>query len=64
MLNFSFDKSADAVYIRVASGKIAKTKRLHKSLVVDFDKKGKVRGVEILNASDWFSQKNSGAPQI
>lgn len=54
-MNTKYDKSADAVYIKLKSGKVAKTLRLENQLIVDLDKKSNILGLEILNASSQIS---------
>ncbi|MFT5179564.1 MAG: hypothetical protein ACI9GH_000464 [Candidatus Paceibacteria bacterium] len=51
MINITYDKAVDAKYISIKKGKIFKTKILKDWLNLDFNKKGDVLGVEILNAS-------------
>lgn len=64
-MKFSYDKRADAVYIRATPAKIKKTEKVQTDFLLDFDAKGKVRGIEILNASKWFSMNNtSKVPSI
>ena len=48
-----YDKQANAFYIKFSNEKasVAKTVKLNNFLLVDMDKKGKIYGIEILNAS-------------
>lgn len=62
-MKIDYDKIADAVYIRAHKGTTAKTKKFDANLIVDFDAKGNVRGVEILNASEWLFE-NKKIPSI
>lgn len=62
-MKISYDNIADAVYIRARTARIKTTKRIQSNLVVDFDAKGRVRGIEILNASHWL-QSNNRTPSI
>ncbi len=50
-MKIDYDKTADAVYIKIRSGVVKKTARLSHLINADLDKNGKVLGVEILNAS-------------
>jgi len=50
-MKIDYDKVADAVYIRVKKGKVAKTISLKDRLIVDTDKSGNILGVEILDMS-------------
>lgn len=56
-MKISYDKAADAVYIRAKVARIKSTKRIQDNLLVDFDAKGRVAGVEILKASSWLQSK-------
>ena len=49
-MQISLDPKADALYIKITSGKIHKTVP-HNSYLVDVDKKGVVVGIEVLNYS-------------
>ena len=49
-MQVKLDTTADALYIKLSRGKIAKTKNNGDHLA-DYDKKGKLIGFEILNAS-------------
>jgi uncharacterized protein YuzE len=50
-MKINYDKTADAVYISIRKGAVKKTVSLAKLVNADLDKKGKVLGIEILNAS-------------
>jgi len=56
-MKISYGKSADAIYIRIRPARIGKSKRFDQNLIVDFDSKGRACGVEILNVSEWVSNK-------
>lgn len=56
-MKISYDKTADAVYIRIKSGTVKKTAKLSNLINADLDKNGKVLGVEILKASLKFNKK-------
>ena len=47
-----YDKKTDAVYIELAKGKYEATRKISDAILVDEDKKGKVLGIEILDASE------------
>ena len=55
-MKIEYDKTADAVYIRIKNGVVKKTARLSNLVNADLDKNGKVLGVEILKASLKFSK--------
>lgn len=46
-----YDKKVDAVYIELAKGKYSITRKISDAVVVDEDSKGKVLGIEILDAT-------------
>ncbi|MBS3151072.1 DUF2283 domain-containing protein [Candidatus Woesearchaeota archaeon] len=54
-MKLEYDKEADAAYIYIKypikEGEAEKTIELNEDLIVDFDKDGKLIGIEILNAS-------------
>ncbi|MBI4994239.1 DUF2283 domain-containing protein [Candidatus Peregrinibacteria bacterium] len=60
-----YDKQANAFYISFTNGKahVAKTVKLNNFLLVDIDKKGKIYGIEILNASTHIPVKFSLSKQ-
>ena len=56
-MKISYDKTADAMYIRLRDGKIKGTVKVNDRLMVDVDQKGNTIGVELLDASFQLSQK-------
>ena len=50
-MKIDYDKTADAMYIRMRKGSVKKTVHLARLINADLDRNGKVLGVEILNAS-------------
>ncbi|MBI5004509.1 DUF2283 domain-containing protein [Candidatus Kaiserbacteria bacterium] len=50
-MDIKYDIMADAVYVNVGSGKIAKTIKTEERFLVDVDAQGNVVGIEILDAS-------------
>lgn len=54
----TYDKEADAMNIRVKSGKVHKTLEISDSILVDVDKKGRALGIEILFVSSQMPRKN------
>jgi len=48
----SFDTDANAMYYKLSSGRVAKSKKLRQNgleYVIDLDRKGEIIGVEVLN---------------
>jgi len=54
----TYDKEADAMYIRLQSGKVHKTRHISEWMLTDEDKKGHILGIEILFVSSQFSKKD------
>ena len=50
-MKISYDPKVDVVYIKLAKGKYDVSREISESIVVDEDKKGKVLGIEILDAT-------------
>jgi len=50
-MKINYDKSVDALYIEFKGSKSAKTLEKDDNVLVDFDKHGKVVGIEILHYS-------------
>ena len=45
------DQNADAVYLNLTDRKIAESEEIADGIIVDYDEKGRIVGVEILDAS-------------
>ncbi len=60
-MRFEYDKDADAAYIYLEGSindrEVDKTIELNDNIILDFDKKGKLLGIEILSASKILHQK-------
>ena len=60
-MKFEYDKDVDAAYIYleypIEEGEAKKTIELNENIIIDFDEKGKLLGVEILNASKILNKK-------
>ena len=60
-MKFEYDKEADAGYIYIEypikEGEAKKTIQLNDNIILDFDAKDKLLGVEILNASKVLDKK-------
>jgi len=59
-MRFEYDKSVDAAYIYledIKKGKVKKTIELNENIILDFNSKGKLLGVEILDASKVLNKK-------
>ena len=60
-MKFEYDKDVDAAYVYIGhpikDGEVKKTIELNENIILDFDKKGKLLGMEILNASKVMNKK-------
>ena len=56
-MKITYDKIADAMYIYLNKAKVFKTVSITDRLLIDLDKKGKILGIEILDASSQIKQK-------
>ena len=52
IMEITFDKEADAVYIEFSSGEFASNKKIDDNTIVDLDKDGNILGIEILSVSE------------
>jgi len=52
-----YDKKVDAMYIHAEEGEYSVSEEIGEGVIIDISKEGKVMGMEILDASEKFSQK-------
>jgi len=57
-VEISLDLDADALYIKFQEGKFAKNKKIDEDTVIDFDKEGRLLGIEMLNVTRKISIEN------
>ena len=50
-MKVQYDPSADAMYIRLAEGTVADSDEVRDGVVLDYDARGKVLGIEVLKLS-------------
>jgi uncharacterized protein YuzE len=50
-MKIRMDKSSDALYFRLDESRIVESEEVQPGVILDFDKKGNVVGVEFLNVS-------------
>ncbi len=50
-MKIQYDSKVDAVYIELAKGKYGNARKVSDAILVDEDGKGKVLGIEILDAT-------------
>jgi len=63
-MKIQYDNIADAMYIYLKRGKVAKTLKMAGRLLVDVDRTGKILGMEILNVSTQIPKGQIGNIQI
>jgi len=51
-MNFSFDKIANALYIRFSSEKISNSEEIAEGIIIDYGKNQNIVGVEVLNFTE------------
>jgi uncharacterized protein YuzE len=60
-MKLEYDKEVDAAYVYlqypIENGDVKKTVEVDNNIILDYDKSGKLLGVEILNASKVISKK-------
>lgn len=56
-----YDETVDALYVYASKGIVNKTYKLNPRLLLDVDKKGKLIGIEVLDASTPFVLTKSQA---
>ncbi|MFQ6074856.1 MAG: DUF2283 domain-containing protein [Candidatus Bathyarchaeia archaeon] len=52
MASLRFDPKANALYVRIAEGRVAETEPLNDSMFVDLDGDGRVLGIEVILPKD------------
>jgi len=57
-MKLRIDRDADALYLRIADTKIIESEQVGPGVIVDFDSKNRVVGVEVLNASKRLPRRN------
>ena len=50
-MEITYDKDADAIYIRFLKGKFAKNKKIDDFTIIDIDSKDNILGIELLDVS-------------
>ncbi len=54
-MKIEYSKEADAIYVYFKEEYVAKSKEIEDGVVVDFDEKGQLIGIEVLDVSQRFS---------
>lgn len=65
-MEINYDKEADAMYIESRKGEFAKNNKLNDFVIIDYDQKGNILGIELLDVSkriplETFSEVNVNA---
>lgn len=56
-MNIKYDKTADALYLRLSEAEVADSDEEKPGIIIDYDKDGNIVGIELLDAS-----KKTGNP--
>jgi len=54
-MKIEYSKEADAIYVYFKEDYVAKSKEIEDGVVIDFDEKGQLIGIEVLDVSQRFS---------
>lgn len=57
-MEISFDKDADAMYIKFREGTFSSNKIIDRETIIDLDKKGNILGIELLSVSKRIPSKS------
>jgi len=63
-MKITYDKNVDALYIELKTGAYDRTKKVTGDILVDINKRGKILGIEILDASKNIGLVNRKESQI
>jgi uncharacterized protein YuzE len=54
-MKIEYSKEADAIYVYFKEDFVAKSKEIEDGVVIDFDEKGQLIGIEVLDVTQRFS---------
>ena len=54
-MKIEYDKQVDALYIRIQEKHVARTQEISDGVNVDFDREGRLIGLEVLGAAQHYS---------
>ena len=57
-MKIEYDCEVDALYIRIQEKKVSHTRELEEGINIDFDDENKIIGLEIIGATERYSQKD------
>jgi len=63
-MKISYDKTADALYLRLKAERVSKTLKMQNKVLVDVDTEGGVMGVEILGVSKQLPKGALGSIEV
>jgi uncharacterized protein YuzE len=63
-VQISYDRKADALYIRLRTGKFGTNKEVEEGVVLDLDENGALLGIEVLEASSRLSLDDIAGVEI
>ncbi|MEK6830734.1 MAG: DUF2283 domain-containing protein [Nanoarchaeota archaeon] len=63
-MEITYDKDADALYIRFIKGKFFKNKKIDDLTIIDLDENGQILGIELLDASKRMSLDSSSEIKV
>jgi uncharacterized protein YuzE len=63
-MKITYDKNVDALYIELKAGAYDRTKKVTGDIFVDINKRGRILGIEILDASKNIGLVNQKESQI
>ena len=57
-MKIEYDKEVDSLYIRIQEKEVSRTKEIEEGINIDMDDQGKIIGLEIIGATERYSQKD------
>ena len=57
-MRINYDRQADAMYIRFSEAKYYQSDEVKEGIILDFDKSGKIIGMEVLDVSERLPQES------
>jgi len=63
-VQISYDRKADALYIKLKAGKFGRNKEVEEGIILDIAADGALLGIEILDASSRFSLDDIAGVEI
>ena len=63
-MKVKYDPKVDAVYIELSKGKYDRTRKVSSSVMVDEDVKGRILGIEVLDAKKNLSSFDPKKPEF